>query len=184
MVATSHFHWCTLTVLFTGSSHLQVNRATKIFQRYLEKCHTDPCHSTPSVGKCLIASKTYIECLIVWSLPTTNNWQAGLCLSIAHDQRVQGLQLRGYCMWGSFGRQAFPWFPHHVSTFPCKRCSTQTFNFRPMQAPMEGRTQELLCLKKLEEKDPFDCQTLTGFSHVFPYFHRIEAIYIYIQRAT
>lgn len=29
---------------------------------------------------------------------------------------------------------------------------------------MEGRTQELLSLKKLEEKDPFDCGTSTGFS--------------------
>ena len=29
---------------------------------------------------------------------------------------------------------------------------------------MEGRTQELLSLKKLEEKDPFDCRTSIGFS--------------------
>ena len=54
---------------------------------------------------------------------------------------------------------------------------------------MEGRTQELLSLKKLEEKDPFDCGTSTGFSltsvglkqYIYIHTHMINKyIYIYI----
>lgn len=52
---------------------------------------------------------------------------------------------------------------------------------------MEGRTQELLSLKKLEEKDPFDCGTSTGFSltsvglkqYIYIHTHMINK-YIYI----
>lgn len=54
---------------------------------------------------------------------------------------------------------------------------------------MEGRTQELLSLKKLEEKDPFDCGTSTGFSltsvglkqYIYIYTYTYDTyIYIYI----
>lgn len=45
---------------------------------------------------------------------------------------------------------------------------------------MEGRTQELLSLKKLEEKDPFDCGTSTGFSLTSVGLKQYIYIYIHI----
>ena len=55
---------------------------------------------------------------------------------------------------------------------------------------MEGRTQELLSLKKLEEKDPFDSRTSIGFSltsiglkqYIYIHTRYIHEKYIYMRK--